>query len=488
MKKRLSMQLIIFLVILSGLSIFLGFNDYNEEPVELYQVSLNGKIIGLIESKEDLDKEIDKQQTELKKKYSTKVYAPHGLEVKKIYVYNPKISKVEEIYEYIKDKEPFTVKGYKVTITKEDKNQLVINVLDKDMFMNAVDKVIKAFIDETVYDNYTNNLSAERTEGTTKTKTENISLKEDIKIKEELISTDELIFIDENELNKYMLFGTTEDQKKYTVQDGETIVDISESFQLNPAEFLVANPEFTSANNLLSKGEEVVIGLINPQIQVVEYQHVVYEQTKDYKTEVQYDYSKPLGYEVTLKEGSNGKERITQKREVVNGEVTKVVPISTEVLQPAINKVVVKGQRVYINSNIVGDSGTWAWPTNSGYYISSRYGWRWGRLHAGIDITGTGHGSPVYVSNDGVVTRVAYDSILGYYIEVNHNNGIYTVYEHLSKQYVSVGQTVYRGQVIGAMGNTGNSKGTHLHIGFWNGPSNTSRSQSYDPCRFLKCR
>ena len=40
------------------------------------------------------------------------------------------------------------------------------------------------------------------------------SLKEDIMIKEELISTDELIFIDENELNKYMLFGTTEDQKK----------------------------------------------------------------------------------------------------------------------------------------------------------------------------------------------------------------------------------------------------------------------------------
>ena len=91
MKKRLSMQLIIFLIILSGISIFLGFTNYNEEPIELYQVSLNGEIIGLIESKEALDEYINQEQTELKEKYSTRVYAPNGLEVKKIYVYNPKI-------------------------------------------------------------------------------------------------------------------------------------------------------------------------------------------------------------------------------------------------------------------------------------------------------------------------------------------------------------------------------------------------------------
>lgn len=484
MKNKLSTPLTVFLIIVSGLSIFLGFRDYNEIPIEVYQVSLNGEIIGLIKSKEDLDEHIDREQTELKEKYSTRVYAPDGLEVKKIYVYNPKISTTEEIYEYIKDKEPFTVKGYQITINKDENRQLTVNVLDKEMFTNAVDKVIKAFVDDDSYNNYINDTQSEIK--TTGKIIESISLKEDIKIQEKLISTDELIFIDENELNKYMLFGTTEDQKKYTVKRGDTISTISESFKLNPAEFLVANPEYTNVDNMLTKDEEVVIGLINPQIQVVEYQHVVYDQIKDYQTETQYDYSKPLGYTETIQEGSPGKERITQKREVINGEVTKVVGVSTEVLEPATNKVVVKGQRIIISSGIVGDTGDWAWPTNSGYYISSRYGWRWGRLHAGIDITGTGHGSPAYASNDGVVTRVAYDSQLGNYVEINHNNGIYTVYEHLSKQYVSVGQTVYRGQLIGAIGNTGNSYGAHLHIGFWNGPAH--RSQSYNPCDFLTCR
>lgn len=484
MKKGLSTSLTIFLVVVSGLSIFLGLQDYNSVPEEVYQVTLNGEIIGLIKSKDDLDKHIDQEQTELKEKYSTKVYAPNGLEVKKIYVYNPKISKIEDIYEYIKDKEPFTVKGYQVTVSKGKDKELTINVLDKEMFTNAVDKVIKAFIDYNEYQKYIDDNQTEIK--TTGKIIEGISLKEDIKIQEKLISTDELIFIDENELNKYMLFGTTEDQKKYTVQRGDTIATISENFKLNPAEFLVANPEYTDVDNMLSKDEEVVIGLINPQIQIVEYQHVVYDQIKDYQTETQYDYSKPLGYTETIQEGIPGKERITQKREVINGEVTKVVPVSTEVLEPATNKIVVKGQRIFINSGIVGDTGEWAWPTNSGYYISSAYGYRWGRLHAGIDITGTGHGSPIYAANDGVVTRVAYDWQLGYYVEINHNNGIYTIYEHLSKQYVSVGQTVYRGQLIAAMGNTGDSHGAHLHIGFWSGPAH--RSQSYNPCNFLKCR
>lgn len=484
MKKGLNTPLTIFLVVVSGLSIFLGLQDYNAVPEEVYQVTLNGEIIGLIKSKDDLDKHIDQEQTELKEKYSTKVYAPNGLEVEKIYVYNPKISKIEDIYEYIKDKAPFTVKGYQITIDKGNDKKLIINVLDKEMFTNAVDKVIKAFVNDDSYQNYINDTQVEIK--TTGSIIESISLREDIKIQEKLISTDELIFIDENELNKYMLFGTTEDQKKYTVKRGDTISTISEAFKLNPAEFLVANPDYTDASNMLSKDEEVVIGLINPQVQVIEYQHVVYDQIKDYQTETQYDYSKPYGYVETIQEGSQGKERITQKREVINGEVTKVVPVSTEVLEPATNKIVVKGQRVYINTGIVGDTGDWAWPTNSGYYISSRYGWRWGRLHAGIDITGTGHGSPAYAANDGVVTRVAYDSQLGNYVEINHNNGIYTIYEHLSKQYATVGQTVYKGQLIGAIGNTGNSYGAHLHIGFWSGPAH--KSQSYDPCRFLTCR
>lgn len=486
MNKKISIPIIILVIIISGLSIFLGFNEYNAEPVSLYQVTLNGEVIGLIESKDDLDRYIDQEQTELKEKYNTKVYAPNGLEVEKIYVYNPKVSTTKEIYEYIKDKEPFTVKGYKITIKKSDDTQLVINVLDKSQFENAVDKVIKAFVSETDYNNYINNTQAEIK--TTGKKIENITILEDIKIKESLISTDELIFTDENELNKYMLFGTTEDQEKYIVKAGDTIDDISNNFKLNPAEFLVANPEYTSSSNMLYEGAEVVIGLINPQIQIAEYDHVVEDKIKDYQTEVQYDYNKPVGYQETIREGSNGKERITQKREIVNGEVTKVYPVSTETLEPSINKIIVKGKRVYTNSNIVGDSSIWTWPTNSGYYISSRYAWRWGRLHAGIDITGTGRGSPVYVVNDGVVTKVGYDKTLGKYIEVNHNNGIYTVYEHLDAQYVSVGQTVYRGQTIGAMGNTGYSTGTHLHIGFWNGPSNTSRSQSLNPCNFLKCR
>ena len=141
--------------------------------------------------------------------------------------------------------------------------------------------------------------------------------------------------------------------------------------------------------------------------------------------------------ELTNVKLNDGLERIDTSA-LANNKLTKlvipssVIIISATALQGnSFEEIVVKGKKEYPvyrgPINIVGNS-TWIWPTNSGYYISSSYGWRWGRLHAGVDIAGTGYGSPIYVVNDGVVTKVGYNNVLGYYIEVNHNNGIYTVY------------------------------------------------------------
>ena len=142
-------------IILSFLIFFIGMdNRVAGDPLEVYQVYLNGEKIGLIESKDKLYDLIDKEQTDIKKEYNVdKVYPPDGLDVKKVYTYEDEITKEEEIYNKIKDIEPFTIQGYKVTIVyTEDKiasdesiikagDPVDIYMLDKELIKTALYKL-----------------------------------------------------------------------------------------------------------------------------------------------------------------------------------------------------------------------------------------------------------------------------------------------------------------------------------------------------------
>ena len=111
---------------------------------------------------------------------------------------------------------------------------------------------------------------------------------------------------------------------------------------------------------------------------------------------------------------------------------------------------------------------SWAWPTNYPYVLSSPFGWRWGALHDGQDITGTGYGSPIYAIGVGEVIYSGWGGMTGkdagLNIVIDHKNGYYSVYAHLSDTYVKTGDYVDRKQKIGAMGRSGNVTGTHLHL------------------------
>lgn len=98
--------------------------------------------------------------------------------------------------------------------------------------------------------------------------------------------------------------------------------------------------------------------------------------------------------------------------------------------------------------------------------ITSRYGVR-SRIrvstHTGLDIAAS-TGTPIKVVAGGTVTAASYQGAYGNMVKVNHGNGVETWYAHTSKMYVKVGQTVNAGDVIAAVGSTGNSTGAHLHL------------------------
>jgi murein DD-endopeptidase MepM/ murein hydrolase activator NlpD len=83
-------------------------------------------------------------------------------------------------------------------------------------------------------------------------------------------------------------------------------------------------------------------------------------------------------------------------------------------------------------------------------------------MHQGIDIPGP-LGTPVYATADGVIQRSGWASGYGNLVEINHGNGLETRYGHLSKLIAQPNERVRRGQLIGLMGSTGRSTGSHLH-------------------------
>jgi murein DD-endopeptidase MepM/ murein hydrolase activator NlpD len=112
-----------------------------------------------------------------------------------------------------------------------------------------------------------------------------------------------------------------------------------------------------------------------------------------------------------------------------------------------------------------GDGGA---PSASGFIwpvsgpITSGFGWRWGRMHEGIDI-GAACGTPIRAAASGTVVYAGWMDGYGNIIVIDHGGGLATAYGHQSAVYVG-GGSVSQGQVIGAVGSTGHSTGCHLHF------------------------
>jgi len=95
--------------------------------------------------------------------------------------------------------------------------------------------------------------------------------------------------------------------------------------------------------------------------------------------------------------------------------------------------------------------------------VTSNFGWRGGRLHAGVDID-LETGDPVYAAFDGMVRQAGWHKGYGNFVIVSHFNGLETLYGHLSVLKIGMMQPVKSGQLIGLGGNTGKSYGSHLHL------------------------
>ena len=120
-------------------------------------------------------------------------------------------------------------------------------------------------------------------------------------------------------------------------------------------------------------------------------------------------------------------------------------------------------------ASVITGNGTFTHPCPGYTYISSEFGYREQPIagastnHKGMDFAAPA-GTPIYAASSGTVTSASYSDNAGNMIVINHGNGLQTYYMHCNSMYVRAGQTVSKGQNIGAVGSTGNSSGPHLHF------------------------
>lgn len=231
----------------------------------------------------------------------------------------------------------------------------------------------------------------------------------------------------------------------YEVLDGETLSQIADKFNLNVDTILWANG-LDNDKVPIKAGQTLKIPPVDGVVHKVKKGETVYSIAKKYETSPQGLVDYPFN---TFTNDETFALAVGQVLMVPDGIMPNVQPVSP---------------RVYLANVLTPDAGSvsatggFVWPASG----RITQGYRW--YHKAIDIANKSGGS-ILAADSGVVVAASWDnSGYGNRVVVDHGNGYKTLYAHMSRFSVVVGQHVNQGDRLGDMGSTGRSTGTHLHF------------------------
>jgi hypothetical protein len=256
----------------------------------------------------------------------------------------------------------------------------------------------------------------------------------------------------------------------YVVEDGDTIFGIAEKFGLKPETILWGNT-YTLGDDPhnLRVGQELVILPVDGTYHRWSAGEGLNGVAKGYGVTPEDIINWPGNHldPTTLGDWTNPNIEPGTMLIVPGGKrafVTWTTPRITR-SNPGTAKILGPGFCGTIVDGAVG-SGSFIWPS-ANHWLSG-YDFSPSSNHYGIDIAGS-TGDALYASDSGVIVYAGWNNYgYGYVIVVDHGNGWQTLYAHLSSINVGCGQSVYQGDLIGAIGSTGNSSGSHLHFEMMN--------------------
>jgi murein DD-endopeptidase MepM/ murein hydrolase activator NlpD len=233
----------------------------------------------------------------------------------------------------------------------------------------------------------------------------------------------------------------------YQVQKGDNLFKIALQFNLEQETIMWANGNLEQNPDLIRPGQELIILPIDGVYHTVVKGDTLKKIADKYKANVEHIIECPYNK--------------------LDPENPQIAPGDKIIVPGGVKPYISREVTAYngpIPKNAERGSGMFAWPTSG--RLTDRFAFNTfsGRWHGGLDISGY-LSAPVYASDSGFVTFAGWTKTgYGNLLIIDHGNGFETRYAHLQAFYVSAGQSVGKGDLIAAMGSTGNSTGPHLHF------------------------
>ncbi|MGN7477720.1 peptidoglycan DD-metalloendopeptidase family protein [Solibacillus silvestris] len=444
----------IFALLVSTVTFNLGFaNETDKEKfAKIYHVYVANTYVGAVADEATINEVVQQKELEASEQYENlAIDASADLTIIPEQVFKVEANEEQTLRDL---QEALTVQAQAYSLQVGE--TVVASLKDKAEFEAVIDGLKLQYVTQKQLNELENNSTNESLPELKKDETRliDVDLSAPITGQEMLAKPAEIVSVQQA---VQLLQTGSQQQETYTVKAGDVLGSIAKAHHLTTAQLLSLNPSLT-ADSVLQIDQQLNVTVEKPFVTV----KAIYEKKKDEEIDfakiVEEDETMLKGEKVVKQEGSKGKKEVSYLITEENGVRTERVQSAENVLVEPENRVVVVGTKVIPS---IG-TGTFAWPAFGGY-ISSNMGHRWGRYHYGIDIARPSNYT-IKASDNGVVKTAGTHSTYGNYVVIDHNNGFETLYAHLSRIDVSVGQVLEQGSALGQMGSTGRSTGTHLHF------------------------
>lgn len=403
-------------------------------PIAAVEVSFKGQKIGIVASKEPLQKAIDEMEKQIEAYYNMDAIAEGDIAFSPIAVKPSMIQDDSAVIAAIKKDMHFKVKATALVVN----GQQIAILKDADVVQSLLDKIKQPYVDKAKGD----------------PNIREIRIADDVQLVDKLVEYSQVEDVDDV-YNRIM--AGTEGKKVYEVKAGDTIWAIAKRYQLSIDDIKKANPDMASLDDL-QIGDKINLTVPEKIINVETVERVEYTEAIPYQTVYKQDSSLYKNQSKVVKEGSEGQRKVTADVIKRNGIEEKRVIVAETVVKQASDQVIAKGTKPL--PSLIG-TGNIGLPARG--RITSRFGYRGKEFHTGVDIAAP-YGSPIYAADNGKVIWAGWDGNYGRLVKIDHGNGMVTYYAHTSRIVVKVGQRVAKGQLIAYVGTSGRSTGPHVHF------------------------
>lgn len=426
-KKRILIEFGMAVAAAAAITIIIG-------NMTAYEYIYNGKVLGAVKNQEDVYKTIDIIGDKLSTQYDADITIDKKKDIrfKKIVAFNQDLDSKDDILNRLTYMRDMKAIGHGIYLDGS-----LVAILESE-------KTAKAILAEIQNKYVKKNPNIEY---------KKIGFAENIEIKD--VETKLGNIQAREKVLEYLMTGAVEEQI-HVVQSGETFSEIAKMYGMKQSELKASNPDVVPEK--LSIGQAISLNQIVPLVTVQTTEIAQYKEAIPF--EIKYENTANLfKNEQTVKSrGTNGEKDVVAEIVRNNGIEVSRNELSATVLTEPVAQVVLVGTKE--PPPLIG-TGSFIYPIRG--TLTSRFGYRWGRLHSGIDLAAP-IGTHIKASDGGKVTFSGYNGSLGYMVAIDHGGGRVTWYGHCSKLFVKKGDKVYQGQHIANVGNTGRSTGPHCHF------------------------